>query len=460
MTVTENGMPVRVNSANACVDLFYAAGAMRGKDIVPQFVSALVEDENIAGRIALWLRDVRAGAGERELFRNILRYLEIYNPELAVRLALRVPELGRWDDLLVFDTERIKLVAYQLIAEALAAGNGLAAKWMPRKGAEAARLRKFLNLTPKAYRKTLVNLTKVVETQMCAKQWETIEFSHVPSQAHAKYKRAFARNSLAYKAYVAKLVSKDASVKINASAIYPYEVIKDVHILEYAPIAPEVVSVTIAQWDALPNYLGSRKVLPMVDVSGSMVCPAGSNTSVSCMDVAVSLGLYCAEKNTGAYKGVFLTFSEQPELVQLKGNVVQMAKQMTRSNWGMNTDISAAFARVLQLAQAQNAAQADMPEFILIFSDMQFDACVSNGSDSALAMMQRRYEAAGYTMPKVVFWNLRHGGNTPVKYDEKNTALVSGFSPNIMKAIFSSDLDQFSPVGIMMETLKSERYDF
>lgn len=457
MTETTNGMPARVSSANHCVDLFYSAGASRGKDIIPAFVGALVEDETLAARIALWLRDVRGGAGERQLFRDILNYLEIVKPELATKLMLRVPELGRWDDLLVFKTPKLKLAAYQLIAEALAAGNGLAAKWMPRKGPESTTLRKFLNLTPRNYRKLLVNLTKVVETAMCAKQWNSIEFSHVPSQAHAKYKRAFNRNSSTYAQYVQKLVNKDPSVKINASAIYPYEVLKD----SWQGCLTDVEhNAIVAQWDALPNYLGDRKVLPMVDVSGSMETSAGKDTSVTCLEVAVSLGLYCAKKNTGAFKDVFLSFSENPVIEVLTGDVLHAARQMSNSNWGMSTDISKAFKKVLELAVARNVPSEEMPEFVLIFSDMQFNQCVTSSSDTALDMIARKYAQAGYEMPKVVFWNLHSYDNVPVRYDEKHTALVSGFSPSIMKAVFSADMSEFTPKGVMLQTLMSDRYNF
>ena len=165
---TANGMKARKSTANAVVDLFYNAGASRGKNIVPSFTAALVENRDLALRVAAWLRDARGGAGERQLFRDILVHLEKTDPEAAKALLRKVPELGRWDDIFVFTTPLLKSAAYTMLGDALRANNGLAAKWTPRKGPIANEIRAFFGMTPKQYRKSLVALTKVVETQMCA----------------------------------------------------------------------------------------------------------------------------------------------------------------------------------------------------------------------------------------------------------------------------------------------------
>ncbi len=61
-TRTTNGMKARKSSANACVDLFYNIGASRGKNIVPAFTAAYVENSDLALRIVQWARDARAVA--------------------------------------------------------------------------------------------------------------------------------------------------------------------------------------------------------------------------------------------------------------------------------------------------------------------------------------------------------------------------------------------------------------
>lgn len=447
-TRTINGMKTNASSMNALVDLFFAIGASRGKDMTKAFEKAIVANETLALRLLMWARDVRGGAGEREVVRKILTYMEKNHPAALERILPLIPEYGRFDDLLVFQTQTFKEKAYVIIGDALRAGNGLAAKWMPRKGPIAVEIRNFFGMSPKQYRKSLVALTKVVEQDMCAKRWNMIEYSHVPSLAAARYQKAFNRNDpMGYAKYKSKLATGEA--KINANAVYPYDVIKS------GKFGGDH-AVMQAQWDALPRYIGDELVLPMCDVSGSMGCPVGGNDNLSCMDVCVSLGLYLADKNTGPFKDMFLTFSARPSLNVLKGDLRSKLRQLETADWGMNTNLHAAFDEVLRVAVKGKVKAADMPKYLLIMSDMEFDRC-TQFDDSAMQMIQRKFEAAGYEVPKIVFWNLNaRAGNVPVKYNMKNVALVSGFSPSIMTAVLGAK--DMSPVSVMLETLNSERY--
>lgn len=459
---TANGMKARASTSNACVDLFFKIGASRGKDIVPGFTAAYVDNREYALRIAQWARDVRGGSGERKLFRDILSHLAKTDADAALALMFKTPELGRWDDVLVLLGTDLEKEAVTMIGAALSKGDGLCAKWMPRKGEEAAKLRTLLGWTPKFYRKRLVELTNVVETKMCAKQWDEINFNHVPSLASARYKKAFARHTDKYKEWAAKLVSTDqkvkAEVKVNAGAVYPYDVLKGVQAIAYNVANKNHI---IAQWEALPNYVGDASILPLVDVSGSMTSPAGgynSKSGVTCLDVAVSLGLYLADKNKGKFKDTFLTFSSSPQLLNLKGNVLEKVEQMVRSQWQMSTDLHKAIAKILEVAVANSVPAEEMPKMLLILSDMQFDACTRH-DDSAIEMIGRKYAEAGYTMPQVVFWNLNAADNVPVKMDQSGTALVSGFSPAIVKTLLSGDVEQFTPQAMMLKTIMNPKYD-
>jgi len=461
-TRTTNGMPARVSSANACVDFFYAIGASRGKNIIPAFTAAYVENPDLALRITLWLRDVRGGSGERELFRQVLVHLENTNPADAARLLVKIPEIGRYDDLLIFKTKPLKDKAYSLLGDALRSGNGLAAKWTPRQGPVAAEIRNFFGMSPKNYRKTLVGLTNVVETQMCQNQWDNINYSHVPSLAHSRYKKAFGRHGTTYAEYVTKLANGEAGVKINAGAVFPYDVLKGaMDRYSVTTLSKTQRDVIDAQWAALPNYIGDANVLPMVDSSGSMTCPAGGHNSKSkltCLEVALSLGLYFADKNTGKFKDTFLTFSRTPKLVHLKGSVTQKVVQMNTGEVA-NTNLNAAFDLVLKTAIDGGVPQAEMPGTIVIFSDMQFDQGCDGYDDSAIRMIERKYAAAGYKVPGVIFWNINHSGNTPVKYDKNGTALVSGFSPAVAKAMMELNPDDMTPEAAMLRTVCVSRYD-
>ena len=454
---TANGMKARKSTAKATVDLFYNIGASRGKNITGDFTAAYVENADVALRIAQWARDVRGGAGERQLFRDILVHLEKRDPDAALALLKKVPEVGRWDDIFVFSTPALKSAAYTMLGDALRASNGLAAKWTPRKGKIAAEIRAFFGMSPKQYRKSLVALTKVVETQMCANDWDNINFSHVPSVAARNYKKAFNRHTPLFAEYVAKLVSGDKTVKVNADAIYPHDVLKGIAHSFTGQLGKVETDHVIAQWNALPNYVGDASIMPIVDVSGSMTTSVPGST-IRCLDVAVSLGLYLADKNKGVFKDTFLTFSDKPQLVTLKGNIVEKCDQMSRSNWDMSTNLHAAMNKILDVAVKGNVPQSDMPAMLLILSDMQFNQC-ARFDHSAMEMIEHKFAEAGYTVPQIVFWNLNSSGNVPVKADKSGAALVSGFSPSIMKALLSADLDQFTPEGIMLKTVMVPRYD-
>ena len=450
---TTNGMKALKSTLSNTTDLFFKIGASRGKNITAQFEKAYLEDREMALRVAQWARDVRGGAGERELFRQTLKWLEKNHRHEFVdtKILKNIAEIGRWDDLLIFEDDMVKSIAFRMIAEALGEGNGLCAKWMPRKGPKAVELRSFLGWSPKYYRKRLVELTKVVEQQMCAKQWNDINFSHVPSLAMSRYSKAFGKNAPdQFTAFKDALKKGDPKVKVNAGAVYPYDIVKNVRRGDSA-LADE-------QWKALPNFIGDASILPIVDVSGSMTCKAGgNNASITCLDVAISLGLYCSDKNTGPFKDVFLTFSNKPQFVTLTGTLSQKIVKMERSAWEMSTNLHAAFDQILKVAVTNNVAREDMPKVLLIMSDMQFNCC-TNFDDRAIQMIRRKYNDADYEMPNVVFWNINALDNVPVRFDEKGTALVSGFSPSIMKAVLAADMDSMTPEAVMKKAVMSDRY--
>ena len=449
ITLTENGMPTNTTTTNPVLDFFFIMGASRKKDISEVFLRALDADELLTLKALFHARDVRNGMGERDTFRKLMQVLEIKNPAMVKRLLPLFAEYGRFDDLLIFKTADVQAEAGKVYVKALQDGNSLAGKWAPRKGVEANMLRKAMRMDPKTYRKTVVALTNVVESRMCAKDWSSINYEHVPSVAGARYQKAFNRNDpVRYSEFKAKAVKGEA--KMNSGAVYPYDVIKSVR------YGDQIAA--LAQWQNLPNYLGDDFILPMVDVSGSMNVAVGGNDKVSCMDVAVSLGLYLADKQSGAFKDMFLTFSADSKIQKLEGNLLQKLNQLQRAEWSMNTSIERTFREILRVATLGNVPQNEMPKYVMILSDMEFDQA-SDGNRMAWDMSRKLFESNGYTLPKVVWWNLRartDATNNPVKQHEKGAALVSGFSPNILKSILACET--FTPANVMMETLNSERY--
>ena len=447
-TKTLNGAKAYKSTKNAVLDLFSSWGGMRGKDILPLLRNAINDDLHLTLRCCLWGRDIRGGAGERDLFRTSLLHIADCGFPTLHKLIHRIPEVGRWDDLLVLHSTQYWPTVVELINQALKDGNGLCAKWMPRKGIIAQTLQKDLGMTPKQYRKTLVNLTKVVETQMCANKWTEINYSHVPSKAAQIYKNAFKRHDeKGYKTYLEGLVK--GTTKVNAGAVFPYEIIRQVN-------EPQLME---AQWKAQPDYVPEGiSFLPIIDCSGSMGWLGSKQGPVQPLEVAISLGLYLSERNKSVFKNLFVTFSEDPTFQYVKGSLHDRMHQMSTEKWGINTNIQAVFDKLLDLAVKNRVDPKDMPTHMIIVSDMQFDHCCHNNNNQKQIM--RKFEKAGYKAPILVFWNVNDHGNKPVTEQRENTVLVSGFSPSIMKTLLKADIESITPVAQMMATLMQERYNF
>ena len=448
-TVTENGMPTYVSTDDAVLDFFGIAGSSRGKDISSVFLNAYRANPLLTVKALFNLRDIRGGAGERDTFRKLVLLLEQQHPATLELILALFPVYGRWDDLCIFVTDRMKTNAATIYANALRAGDKLAAKWAPRKGEWANLIRKSLKLDPKSYRKLIVSNSQTVETQMCANQFDNINYEHVPSIAASRYQKAFNRHDpVRYSEFKAKAVKGEA--KVNAGAIFPHDIIKSVkHGDQIA---------ALAQWQNLPNYLGEDFILPMVDVSGSMSESVGGNPNLQCIDVAVSLGLYLADKQTGAFKDMFLTFSTDPKIQILKGNLLEKLNAMETSHWDMSTNIEKAFREILRVAVMNQVPQSEMPKMIVVLTDLEFND--SSNNQMAMDMASSMYAKHNYLLPKIVWWNLRaraNATNNPVKKTQYNTAFVSGFSSNILKSVMSCK--SMSPLQIMLDTLNSDRYN-
>jgi hypothetical protein len=458
-TTTKNGMTTNSSSLSECVNLFFSIGAMRGKGkdkVVTLFSKAFNEDPRTAMRILFWSRDVREGAGERQIFRDVMSYLvENYPQTVKTNLDL-IPEYGRWDDVHVLFGTELENDVVTLLVRGLRDTNtsALVSKWMPRKGLVFNKVRKFLKVTPKELRTMVVSLSKTVEQKMCSKRWEEIEYPKTPSLAMSRYTKAFGRNDgERFKSFIESL--KKGEVKINTGALYPYDVTKNLRFGGNKDLANE-------QWKALPNWMeGSDElILPMVDVSGSMDCTVGGNPNLTCMEVAISLGMYISERNKGSFKDMFMTFSSTPQIQKLLGPLSDRYNQLARAEWGMSTNLYSAFKTILNQAVKFNIPQDEMPSKILILSDMNFDSATRGQKNhSALSMIDEMYDEAGYVKPGIIFWNLHdNGGNFPATFDEMNTCLISGFSPSILKSVLSNP-DSLTPVNIMNETVNSERYE-
>jgi hypothetical protein len=254
---------------------------------------------------------------------------------------------------------------------------------------------------------------------------------------------------------------KKGETKINTGAVYPYDIIKN--------LTNGSSEGAVEQWKSLPNYMegSNERVLPVVDVSGSMCVPAGNNPNLTCMDVAISLGLYISERNEGPFKDAFFTFSNSPKLQYLLGDLVDRYKQLSIADWGGSTNIEATFKILLETSVTNKVSAEEMPTTILILSDMEFNQATNHNiwgsgkptwNPTVQEMIENMYNDAGYKMPKIVYWNIQsRQDNIPVKFDKQGTALVSGFSPAILTALLSGK--EMSPESMMLDIINSERYN-
>lgn len=460
---TENGMITNSTSLNACVDMFSRIGSMRNEDynsIINLFVKALEEDALTAMKLLFWARDIRGGAGERKSPRYVFQYLAENRPAILKKNLQLIAEFGRWDDLFSLIGTPVESDVLNLIAKGLEDKNGLLAKWLPRpnsknkvKKLQYKAVMKKLGLKPKEYRKLLSSLSNTVEQLMCANKWSDINYGQVPSKAMSDYMKAFGKHDhTGFTTYLDSVQKGDA--KINAGAVYPYDILKS--LIQGNNKGADV------QWNALPNFLeGNNEIMiPVVDVSGSMFFDTAKiSGDLYAGHVALSLGLYISERNTGIFKDATITFSDAPKLDVLKGTLSDRYRQLNSQNWGGSTNLQGVYKLLLDTAVNHNVPQDGMPTMIIILSDMEFNQGTSgHQNNTAQEMLERMYEQAGYKVPKIVYWNLagRNDKNKPVQFDKSGTAMVSGFSPSLLKSLLSGK--NITPYDIMMDTIGSSRY--
>ena len=456
-TFTEKGMTANTTSLNSCVDMYFMAGAARhwsNEQIETLFQKALAEDPLTALKLMFWARDVRGGAGERNFFRVCLSYLEKYYLGYLKKNINLVPEYGRWDDLFHLNKE----IYLPLIKNGLNEKNGLLAKWIPRKGNISNTIRKYMGLTPKEFRKLIVSLSNTVEQLMCSKDFEHINYEHVPSIAMNKYRKSFLKNDKnRFSEYISNV--KTGVSKMCAGAIYPYQ-LYDAFLRSRNENDTESIE---AQWYSLPNYMegSTEKILPMIDTSGSMSFYDGLPARVGW-----SLGLYISERNESIFKDSFLTFSSKPKMFYLKGTISEKIRSIKNVEWGGTTNVEAAFELLLNKAIENKIAESEMPTVILILSDLQFDPSTISYKYNSYDMITEHYNKAGYKIPKIIYWNLRAKENNVISSAfDKNVGLVSGFSPSCLKSILvgneiiNEEHKEETPYDLMMKVVNSDRYE-
>ena len=457
-TLTENGDTAFRTTHNAVLDLFGLMGGMRNNtdDFMSLFDKAYRDNKILAIAALLNLRDIRGGMGERRLFRSGLEYIanNETDEEIVCQLIQLVPELGRWDDLMVFlDTPYetyMAVIVYSRLANDLFSDNpSLCAKWLPSENAtskktveNARKLIKLLGISPKKYRKILSELRKkinIVETNLVKKEYNNIDYNKVPGHAMKKYYNAFGRNDEdRFTAYLEGLI--DGKSKVNTSALYPYDIIDMANelLFGYEDVSEQLIQ---SQWDNLERVSGGKTIV-VRDGSGSMIGQP--------LNIATSLAILISEQLDGAFKDSFITFSANPEIVTFDSSMSLIDKLKVANEYDdyLNKEKKKVYDLIFETMKKNPETELDN---IIIISDMEFD----RGADNVptYESLKNKFDSIDKKVPTIVFWNVEardvHFPTTDLEYVQ----LVSGASHHIIKSIFDGNygLDAYS---LMMEVLK------
>lgn len=447
---------------NANLDIFCGVSRYNPtEEIITKFKNALDEDKELALANLLYLLDIREGKGERLLFKTMFRYLCQNERELALKILPFISEYGRWDYVLegidtLIDNEVVDLIKKQLDLDKTSSNPSLLAKWLPSvknhdvRNIMAFTLRKKLGLKEKDYRLLLTGIRSklnLIEKNLTNRDYQSIDFEKVPTKAMLKYRNSFSRNCAEkYTNYLKEV--KAGNKKINTKGLFAYEIIRNILIGAYSN-EKELYDV---MWNNQKNILDGCKsnILVMADTSGSM-------TIHNYVPLANSIGLaiYIAERNTGIFKNHFLTFSEEPRLQEIKGsNIAEKVNNIKPII--SNTDIDKAFELLLETACQNNISKEEMPEFIIIISDMEFDNGVYSKNGTNFSGWKRNFKDKGFELPKIIFWNVACDTlGVPTTKFEQDVAMISGFSTNVLENLFN--IENYSPVKIMLETLEKYR---
>ena len=480
-TFTENGAVTYESTGSECLDLFATVGALRNEsdaEIITRFIRAYTENPDTAMKLLFFARDVRGGLGERRVFRVILNWLAANEPVSVKKNLEFVAEYGRYDDLLSLigtpcERKMLLFVRKQFFKDLEAMEKdepvSLLAKWLPSVNASnevtrsyGKKIAKALGLSDADYRKALSALRgriRILENNLREKDY-SFDYEKQPSRALFKYRKAFARNDGArYYAFISA-VAKGKAV-LHADQVAPYELVAPYllagwfgnHTNFMRDITEEEKNVLNATWASLPDFGSDENALAVIDTSGSMYCQSKPVPAA----VALSLGLYFAEHNTGAFQNRFIEFSARPQLIEIKGETfADRLRYVASFSEVADTNLEAVFDLILRAAVKNHVPQSELPAKLIIISDMEFNSCVNNASAVNFKNAEKKYAFYGYQLPQIVFWNAasRHR-QQPVTLNEQGVALVSGVTPRIFSMVTGEIL---SPYTLMMEVLGNERY--
>ena len=486
--LTENGAFAYNSTAQGdLLDLFSQIGALRPRterEIERKFTAAFKEDKLLATKMMFYAGDIREGGlGERRTFRICLHWMAENHPEIVVKNIQLIPFYNRFDSLFTLVGTECESVMWELIAETLTKDVkamkastrskhvpvSLLAKWMPSENTSSAKTRalaakamRALKLSPRTYRRMLSALRKhigITERLMSAGEWGLIDYAKVPSYAMHNYGSAFAKHD--HERFDAYLKSVNTGeVKINASVLYPYDLVEKYMNAREAGtyygdcfVARNENAVVEAQWKAMPNYLTKPvNAVVMADVSSSM---RGRPMATS-----IGLATYFAQHNTGHYHNQYLTFTSEPKFINIKegASLLECVQQVAEAGVGYSTNLEKAFMAILNTATFHRVPKNQMPKALVVISDMEIDKYMRPGRHwNFLDVMRHRFKAAGYELPKIVMWNVNARKDTVLSQSE-DVIFISGQSASSFKSL-CQNLDGITAYDLMLQTLNGKAYE-
>ena len=475
-TKTENGAIALNTTDSYLLDLFSTIGSLRNrvKSVIEEkFESAYREDKLNFVKTLFYARDIREGLGERTIPRMGLKWLATVDSNVMRKNLHLIAEFGRYDDYFVLIDTPVEKDMWDYLYEVFSndlenmKNNmpvSLLGKWLKSTDTSSVESRYIGFRTAEAfglvdnrysnwrkyrpYKKALTELRKyikVVETKMCANEWKEIDYSQVPSNASVKYKDAFRKHDEdGYTDFLSKVSKGEA--KINANTIYPYDIMRKYSKSLYVDDSLEEL------WKNLPNYVqeGTNAIV-MADTSGSM-----TQNGATPLFSSVGLAIYFAERNTGAYHNLWMTFSSTPTWQRLNGDSLFKKLRSIKELNCQSTNLKSAFELVLDTAIQHNVSPEEMPKSIIVISDMEIDKS-GNYDWTFYDAMRAKFEAHEYNIPKIIFWNVNSRNDVfHSDSNRKGGILCSGQSTTTLKSLLNSIEE--TPYEYMMRVLNSPRY--
>lgn len=505
-TYTEKGALAYKSTGDELLDLFALIGGLgyspttdeiqNIKQLIKHCLSISVKDTIT---LLFYLRDRTNGIGYRDVFVDLLAYtlntITSYGhstddtdvADILVELVTAIPEYGRYDDIIKISR---KVSTWKLREgiirhiwdkfnedyyfaclknnDSVHRSVSLLGKWLPSINTSSKTTRNLarylvnefnkITIEPinyKRYRKmcsVLRNAINIVEHDVTEKTYEKINYSAVPSVAMSKYSTAFTRNDAErFNEFITKV--KQGTAKLNAKLNV---VDVAVRLRCCSKNDTDTIDFINVQWDNIPKI--PCRSLVCMDGSGSMYCSNGQSRYAP-IDVAEALTIYCAENNEiPAYKNKFITFGSVTKFVDLSDCATLKEKIDTLEQYDDcgTTNFVGMFKTILNNAKMFNVAPKDMLKSIIVISDMQFDEAFNGCKKTPLDAVKELYKENGYTLPKVIFWNICAKEALPICNDDHNTTILSGWSQNILQYIMENN--DITPRTILDTVLQSSHY--